>query len=78
LEIIPPPSRFIYDLGFYGNPVTPPRNLILPEINQLIHRFNVSYYQYQGDEWISEMQHTRFNLAPRGYGRNSFRFTELV
>ncbi len=36
----------------------------------------LSYYQQWGSDWMEGMGATRFNLAPRGYGRSSFRFAE--
>ncbi len=30
----------------------------------------------EGDSWQSDMESTKVNLAPRGYGRSSFRFAE--
>lgn len=37
-----------------------------------------SYLRYYGENWTSVLEKTMINLAPRGYGRTSFRVAEII
>ena len=42
------------------------------------HRLNFKYNIYEGPEWKEVMRTASLNLAPRGYGRSSFRLVECI
>jgi len=75
------PKEFHQEIGFFGAVhVTShsSRPLILEEVNTAVNRLNLTYRQGSGSSWMQDMNYTKFNLAPRGYGRSSFRFAESI
>lgn len=76
LEIQPHREEFDNDVAFFGNPRQPPRPNMLPEMEQLAQKLSLKFKLAQGANWLADMNATKFNLAPRGYGRSSFRFAE--
>lgn len=77
-EIPLQPHREVFtnDVGFFGNPRQPPRPAMLPEMAEIAKDLGLRFKQGQGSTWFEDMNETKFNLAPRGYGRSSFRFAE--
>ncbi|KAJ1440256.1 hypothetical protein B484DRAFT_153623 [Ochromonadaceae sp. CCMP2298] len=78
LPLQPHPENFDFDLGFYGNPRQHPREEMLPFLRQRSGEMGLKYNQAQGGDWLHDMNRTKYNLAPRGYGRSSFRFAECI
>eukprot|EP01039_Chlorochromonas_danica_P004126 gene4126-4525_t len=77
----PPPATtttYPTTIGFYGNIRQSIRSAMFDIIKQEANKFNLTYRDGQGSTWIEDMKNTKFNLAPRGYGRSSFRFAESI
>jgi len=72
--------QFSQDIGFFGSTghMQQSRNQILAVIKGEAERLGLTYKQGSGSSWKQDMEQTKFNLAPRGYGRNSFRFAESI
>lgn len=47
-------------------------------IKEQAKKAHLTYRDGQGPQWVEDMSGTKFNLAPRGYGRSSFRFAESI
>lgn len=75
LDWRPQPAQYEQDFGFYGT-VRPPRSPMLKIVKKICNETNHRYKQSNKSNWVEEMAATKFNLAPRGYGRTSFRFSE--
>lgn len=75
----PPPEKFQYDTVFFGNIKQHSRPEAFEKMNKMFPKYNISYMidTYTKD-WSSMLKNTRFPLAPRGFGRSSFRFSEIV
>lgn len=65
--------------GFYGS-IRPrlSRSSMLSEIEGLLQREHLKYMIGPSNEWSLLIQNTKFNLAPRGYGRTSYRLAEII
>jgi hypothetical protein len=74
----PQPTHFDFDVGFYGNAGQNPRQTMLPYVGTRTAELGLTYNQAQGKDWLIDMNRTKYNLAPRGYGRSSFRFAECI
>ena len=77
----PPPAKgYDQTMGFFGNQKQhgSTRSEMLSQINAACIELNVSLRTGQGPTWQKDMQGTKFNLAPRGYGRSSFRYAEAI
>lgn len=72
------PVRFDLDIGFFGDMFHGGRENIFNELNSYmkLHKFKSKFGK--SPTWITDMVHTKFNLAPRGYGATSFRLAEIV
>jgi len=70
----------IYGLTFAGTVHFPAREDMARILREIISKndTNLNIAFYKGNEWLSFMQDSMFNLAPRGFGRSSFRFVEIV
>jgi len=78
LLLLPLPTRpYAQEIGFFGKDHHG-RAKILDEIRVAALKYNVSFNHSQGPTWKEDMANTRFNLAPRGVGRSSFRLAESV
>lgn len=78
IQPIPPPEKFTSDLGFFGTirQWQTNRPQMLDIIKQTAQEVGLTYRDGSGPSWKEDMSNTKFNLAPRGYGRSSFRFAE--
>jgi len=76
----PPPAKYDQTIGFFGNQKQhgSTRPEMLSQINAACIRRNVTLKVSQGPTWQKDMLGTKFNLAPRGYGRSSFRYAEAI
>jgi hypothetical protein len=70
-----PQRVFEQDVGFYGK-IHHARSAMLAEVQKELGP--LTYKHSMGHSWKAEMNATKFNLAPRGYGRSSFRFSESI
>jgi hypothetical protein len=66
-------------VGFYGN-VRPglSRSKLLKSFSDSLRRVGLQLFLYSGKDWIQQIESTMFNLAPRGFGRTSFRLAEII
>ena len=79
-------SAFKTDITFIGNVGQASRPQMFKQIKEQVSKENqtnaeramVTLFSSNIEDWVSEMKSSRFNLAPRGYGRSSFRFAEIV
>lgn len=78
---VPPPDTYDFDIGFYGNhrPRTP-RGPMMTELAQKMRsvRGGVKYKFEASASWKGDILVTKFNLAPRGFGRTSYRLAEVI
>jgi hypothetical protein len=74
----PLPSHFEQDIGFFGTVSQASRPEMLALVETTARGLNMTYRHGSGTSWKHDMAHTKFNLAPRGYGRSSFRFAESI
>ena len=70
-------------VGFVGNirPGLSRSKLLKDFSNALDHhkrQSNMRLTLYSGKDWIHKISSTMFNLAPRGFGRTSFRLAEII
>lgn len=78
LQHAPLPAHFEQDIGFFGTIRQATRPEMLAIVEMTAKSVNMTYRHGSGTSWQHDMAHTKFNLAPRGYGRSSFRFAEYV
>ena len=76
---LPLPEHFELDTMFFGNINQHSRPEAFSNMKKMFPKYNISFQiaTYTKD-WASKLKNTRFPLAPRGYGRSSFRFSEIV
>jgi len=75
------PLEFHQEVGFYGaihSASHSSRSFILDEVNDAVKKLNLTYRQRSVSSWMQDMNYTKFNLAPRGHGRASYRFAESI
>jgi hypothetical protein len=73
------PDNFTYDFSFFGKITHESRAAIFIEFQRALDFFDANYkFCSQDDHWSKKMAQTKFNLAPRGLGRASFRLSEVV
>ena len=51
---------------------------MLLEMEENLKNSKLSWHIGPTEDWISKIQNTKFNLAPRGFGRTSFRLCEII
>lgn len=74
----PPPAEYTYDIAFFGTVRQSNRPQMLEKIREQAELLGMSYKDGYSAQWQEDMESTKFNLAPRGYGRSSFRFAESI
>ena len=75
-----PLRRFPIDVSFTGQ-VRPrlSRHLMLKEVTMLCAQQNLRCRKFgQSPNWLLEMNLTAVSLAPRGFGRTSYKFVEII
>jgi hypothetical protein len=73
------PGSVTYKTGFYGAPQNGDyRAKLLNAIEEEFKALGVPYVNAFGGGWEQKMSSTLFNLAPRGFGRTSYRLAEIV
>jgi len=71
-------------ISFVGNPRPGlSRSKLLKDLSNVLNhqrhgRSNMRLTFYSGKAWIHKISSTMFNLAPRGFGRTSFRLAEVI
>jgi len=79
LPVLPIPSNFPQtDVGFYGSLDHGPREVMMKEMMSLIKNYKMRSWFGPSKTWINQMSATSWNLAPRGFGRASFRLSEII
>mmetsp|Transcript_8300 Transcript_8300/g.8458 ORF Transcript_8300/g.8458 Transcript_8300/m.8458 type:complete len:372 (+) Transcript_8300:148-1263(+) len=79
IDYIPMNYPAQYTVGFYGGTLHSSKRLqIFKELSNITYYYNISHKFKQSQHWISDISHTLFNFAPRGYGRTSFRVAEII
>ena len=72
-------ARWIYEIGFYGNMRSrTARPLVMQTFLGALERNHMKAFVHARPDWKSIIARTKFNLAPRGYGRTSFRLAEII
>jgi hypothetical protein len=72
-------DKYTHEIGFYGN-VRPrlSRSRMLTEMQQSSHRIGLKTEFKTTHNWDEVIKNTKYNLAPRGFGRTSYRLSEIV
>ena len=72
-------ASYAQDVGFFGN-VRPrlSRVHMLEEMKQACASEGLTTKVHQTTDWENEIKRSKFNLAPRGFGRTSYRLAEVV
>ena len=75
----PLPDKFAYDTVFFGNVNQHSRPEALEHMRKMFPKYNVKFeFGTYAKDWDEKLRTTRFPLAPRGFGRSSFRFSEII
>lgn len=76
----PLPETYAQDIGFFGSvgPMQALRIDSLAIVEKEAKAAGLTYKQGSGSGWQQDMESTKYNLAPRGYGRSSFRLAESI
>jgi hypothetical protein len=77
LPFTPEPAKYDTDIGFYGAN-RPERRDLTRRAQEAAAQNKLTFKLSSGPNWVHDMSMTKFNLAPRGYGRTSFRFAESI
>jgi hypothetical protein len=73
------PNSYKYKSGFYGAPQNGNhRQNLLTSMENEFKAVNVPFNFHFGNGWEAMMEQTLFNLAPRGFGRTSYRLAEII
>eukprot|EP01041_Mallomonas_annulata_P000156 gene156-260_t len=79
LEYREPPADFKWDVGFVGKRGTHVmRSEMFGEVKCVTKSLNMSLSMQPRSSWQDDIHSTKFNLAPRGFGRTSYRAAEVV
>jgi hypothetical protein len=71
----PIPNTYSYDVVFMGGDVT---HWIRKILKRKLRELNVRHYWGSDGDWEYVFNKGKFVLAPRGYGRNSYRLSEIL
>ena len=72
-------TKFEYATVFFGNMNQHSRPEAFKNMGAAFSKRNLSYkFASYDNDWLEKIRVTKFPLAPRGYGRSSFRFSEIV
>ncbi len=75
----PSPDQWKADVGFFGNPRPRlARHLLLAEVRRHVSQVGLKGAFSPSPRWEQEIGLTKLNLAPRGFGRSSYRLAEIV
>jgi hypothetical protein len=73
------PHKFSHDLSFLGTVDHGfARSSMLAKFENCSSQFQMNYVGGTSSMWRKVIEVTKFNLAPRGFGRTSFRLSEIV
>lgn len=79
LDFIRHPEQITHKAGFYGAPQNGDhRKILLKHIEQEFRQLGVAFTLHFGRGWEAKMAATLINLAPRGFGRTSYRLAEVI
>jgi hypothetical protein len=70
-------GKYVFDALFMGTPGT---HTVRPRMIRIMHKVfpNSSFFSYPVRNWAEQYQKSKIILCPRGWGRNSFRLTEVL
>ena len=73
-------TGWVHEVGFFGaaRPRTSRLQLLNQFSNELSRHGMHLFTRAKSSDWIRSIATTKFNLAPRGFGRTSFRLSEIV
>lgn len=77
-EITSWPPHWDQEIGFFGNMQQASRPIMFDIIRREADNLGISHKIAFGPTWIQMMSKSKYNLAPRGFGRSSFRFAEAI
>jgi hypothetical protein len=74
------PANWTWDVSFWGKPSThPTRTAIMQEMRTVLMKQKSLACEFgRSSDWEDHMSQTKLNLAPRGFGRTSFRLSEII
>jgi hypothetical protein len=72
------PPHWDQEIGFFGNLHQATRPIMFDTIRAAADKAHMTHKIAFGPTWMDMMAKSKFNLAPRGFGRSSFRFAEYV
>ena len=79
VEYLSPLKSYQYQTIFFGNIKQHSRPEAFANIDKTFPKYNISYkIGTYLSSWTDALRNTRFPMAPRGFGRSSFRFSEIV
>ena len=66
-------------MGFYGTHNNFPwRARLIREITHEAHAVKMHVRVLKSPAWMDDISNTKFNLCPRGFGRTSYRMSEVI
>jgi hypothetical protein len=72
-------NKYSIDVGFYGNMRQfTSRYKMLLDIHKALKKNYLKIEYKTTNAWVSKMKNTKYNLAPRGFGRTSYRLAEII
>lgn len=72
-------SDFEWTVGFFGsNRDRLSRGAMLQQLEHAMRTSHVKYHFAKSASWKEDILKSKFNLAPRGWGRTSFRLAEII
>jgi hypothetical protein len=73
------PKTFEWDVGFFGS-LRPrlSRSTILSEIERTLQKEHMKFRIAPSNAWEHDISRSKYNLAPRGFGRSSYRLAEII
>lgn len=72
-------KKFPIDMGFYGTHNNFPwRARLIREISHEAHTHKMHVRVVKSPAWMDDISNTKFNLCPRGFGRTSYRMSEVI
>jgi hypothetical protein len=68
-----------HEVGFFGTArARTSRVLLLNQFSSELSKHGLRLFTRTKSDWVRSIATTKFNLAPRGFGRTSFRLSEIV
>ena len=71
-------SEYQWTVGFFGTRDRHGRATMLQQLEHSFRQNHITYHFGKSANWKVNILKSKFNLAPRGFGRTSFRLAEIV